>query len=159
ARRKLLDVTGEVLLDLALGLEHEAEIAAIPGNTCREPDGERTAVPQRVEKRRPVGKLVQTLPGPREVLFLLERRARELVLDGRVARNESLGRVERLRADLAGVVDAHECRCMALLVDRELAIFELAAWHGPHGDGAPGEGAQRAIETQHEIVDHRGALK
>ena len=47
--RQALDVPGEVLLDLALGLDDEREIGAVAPEARGEPDGERAGVLKRVQ--------------------------------------------------------------------------------------------------------------
>ena len=58
----------------------------------------------------PVGELGEARLRPREVLLLVARGRREALADVGVARDQRLRGVERLRADFAGVVDAHQPR-------------------------------------------------
>ena len=84
------------------------EVDAVADEAGERADRKRARVPQRIEERRPVVELGKARLRPREMILLLARRAaKRAAIDG-IARDERLRRVERLRAHLAGVVDAHE---------------------------------------------------
>src|SRR6185503_3695111 len=108
AFRQRREVTREVLLDLALGLGEEREIPAIPGGAGGRADGQRARVPERIEQARPPAELADARGAPGEVVFLLARRALEGVSVLGAAGRQGLALVERLRADFAHVVDAHQ---------------------------------------------------
>jgi len=81
------------------------------------------------------------------VLLLLAGGLRELLAHRCVARDERLRRVERLRADLARVVDAHEPRCVALLFAGQLRIrYRRAGGRSARRRDAR-QRAQTAVET------------
>jgi hypothetical protein len=148
ARRKAVDMRREVLLDLALGFDDEAKIAAIASESGRDPDGERARVPERIEQRRPVVHLGEPSLRPRKVVLFLARRAIEARPDLGIARHQRLCRIERLCAHLAGMVDAHQSGRMPALVRLERRIGEVGAGNRTGGRGRAGQRAKRAIETE-----------
>src|SRR5436190_16193557 len=103
-RWQLAEMTGEMLLDLSLGLGEERQVPAVAERASERADGERARVPQRIQQARSAAELADTLRAPGEMVFffargLLERRARV-----RIARRQRLALVERLRADLTDMV-------------------------------------------------------
>ena len=72
------DMAGQMLLDLALGLDDEREVRAVAGDAGREPDRERSGEPQRIQERGSIVELGKSRRGPREMVFLLARCLREL---------------------------------------------------------------------------------
>jgi hypothetical protein len=114
-----------MFLDLSLRLDDKAEVHPIAGDAGGDADREGARVPERIEQRRPVVELAKALLRPGEMLLLLARGHGELVLDGRIAGEERLRGVERLRADLTGVIDAHQPRRMTPLVGRQGRFFEI----------------------------------
>ncbi len=98
----------QMILDLPLGLGHEAKTDAIPHAPGNQPDPEGAGEPERVEQRRTRTEFAQTLARPHQVIALLARRLQEFPLERRVGRGQRLRFVERLRAHLADVVDAHQ---------------------------------------------------
>ena len=109
-RREPREVAFQMLLDLALGLGQEREAPAIAQRPGGDPHRERPAVPERVEQARPAAQFLDAIGAPREVVLLFARRLLEGVARCRIARGERLALVERLRAHLADVVDAHQRR-------------------------------------------------
>ena len=98
--------------------------------------------------------LGEPLLRPGEVLFLFPRRLREPVAGGRVARGQCLRLVERLRAHLSRMVDPHEPRRVTPLVERELRFRQAAGRMRARTHRAAGEGAQRAVETEDQLINH-----
>ena len=47
--RQTIDVTGQMLLDLSLGLDDESEIGPIAGKARRDADRESAGIPERIE--------------------------------------------------------------------------------------------------------------
>ena len=96
---------------------------------------------------------------PGEVLLFLARGAREVGGDGRVARHQRLRGVERLRADFAGVVDAHQPGGVPALGVGQRSFGQRGAGDRARGRRVPGQRAQGAIEADDELVDHGGACQ
>jgi hypothetical protein len=130
-------MAGQVLLDLALGLDDEAQVRAIADHARRDADRERAGVPQRVEQRRAIAKLLEPRRGPCEVVLLVARRCGEARLEVGIARDERLRGVERLRAHLAGVVDAHEACSVAAVASASDGGGRCAPGIGRAGSATP----------------------
>ena len=62
---------------------------------------------------------VKPLLRPGQMLFFFARGLHQALTHGGVARDQRLRLIERLRAHLTGVVDAHQPGCVAPLVGRE----------------------------------------
>ena len=148
---------GEMLLDLSLRLDDEAEVHLIAGDAGGDADRKGACVPERIEQRRPIVEFAKALLRPGEMLFLLARGHCELVLDGGIAGDERLRGVECLRADLAGVIDAHQARRVTPFVGRHDGLLEIGPGRRPRRGRHAGQRAQRAIEADDEIVQHVGA--
>src|SRR5882762_5655489 len=78
--RQPLEVPGQMLLHLALGLGEEREVPAVAERARKGADGERARIPQWIEQARASAELADALgaPGQMVLLFLrrlLERRA------------------------------------------------------------------------------------
>jgi hypothetical protein len=104
------------------------------------------------------GELGEPLPRPREVLLLLAGRLRELRADRGIARGQRLRGVERLGADLARVVDAHEAGRVPPRRGIELRLGDVRARRRPRRGRVPAQRAQRAVESDYEVVYHRSIL-
>ena len=156
--RQFVHVTGQMFLDLPLGLDDETQVDPVAGQARRDADRKRTRVPERVEQRRAVVQFREPRLCPRQVILLLARRAGESRADVRVARHQRLCRIQRLRAHLAGVIDAHQPGGVALLFRRELRQREIGAGNRAGRRRRPGECAQGAVETHDKLIDHREML-
>ena len=108
ARRQAFQVPGQMRLDLPLGLGHEAQAEPVAGAPGRQPQQQRAAIPERSEQRRPGAQLAQSLARPGQMVAFLARGLAELARQSRVGGRSGLAFVERLRAELADVVDAHQ---------------------------------------------------
>ena len=106
--RQLLVVAGEMGLDLTLGLDDEAEADAIARKARRPADAERAGVPQRVQQAAVSLQLDQALMGPRQVVGFFTCRCLAMRTELRAAGRQRLRLVERLRTDLAHMIDAHQ---------------------------------------------------
>jgi hypothetical protein len=126
-------VVFEVLLDLALGLDHEPEADRIADAPGQQPDAERAGVPERVQETRPRAEFAQALLRPGEVVGLFACGVLELAAQRIVPRRERLRRVERLGAHLANMVDAHQRAGKPAL-----RVIECRWWFGGHRAGAAG---------------------
>ena len=140
----------QVLLDLSFRLDDEAQVDPIAGETRGDADHERARVPQRVEERDPVAELAEAGLRPREVLLFLARGLRELPLGVRVACDERLRGVERLRADFAGMVD----RIIPPALRRSSGVRSASGRAAPgtgRRSGEARERSQRAVEADDEV--------
>ncbi len=158
-RRQPLDVRRQVVLDLALRLDDKAQVRAIASHAGGEADGERAGVPQRIEQRRTRIEFGQACLRPREMIFLLARRQGVARAHVGIARDERLRRVQRLRADLAGMVDTHQPRRVARLVRGQTGFRNPLARRGPRRRDGAGQRAQRAVEGNDEVFEHRAILR
>src|SRR3569833_1481555 len=108
----LLRQAREVLIvvahDLSFGLHHEAEAPLVAGETRGRADRKRARVPERIEQTRVAAELGEALFAPREMIVFLERRAFHLFPHIGQFRREALALIQRLRRDLARVIDSHE---------------------------------------------------
>jgi dipeptidyl aminopeptidase/acylaminoacyl peptidase len=144
AFRQLVQMPGEVLGDLLLGLLDEAQAPAVSGDAGNRADRERAGVPQRIEPARVRVQLAQAVLAPGQVRALLGGGLQHVLADRRVARDQRVALVQRLRGDLAGVVHAHQARRMAACLDVERRILEAgggvrarvaAGWRRDAGQG------------------------
>ena len=101
-------MAGQMGLHLTLGFDDEAQAPGIAGTPCRQAEGEGAGVPQRVEQTRPVAQLAQALLGPGQVIGFFARSRKHLLAQARCARCQCLRLVQRLGANLADMIDAHQ---------------------------------------------------
>jgi len=152
-RRQHVEVTRQVLLDLALGLSEEGEIPAVAERAGDGADRERARVPKRIEEARPAAELADPLGAPGEVVLLLARRLLERSARARVPRRERLALVERLRTDFAHMVDAHQRGRVLPLAGAELGLGHALGGRAPRRLGHAGDRPQRAVELADQSVD------
>ena len=105
-----LQVFVQVRLDLAFGLDHEAEAAAVVAERGQRADREAAGEPERIEQARPILQGIETRGAPGEMLALLVGGIEQVRARRGIARERGLPEVQRLRADLADMIDAHEPR-------------------------------------------------
>jgi hypothetical protein len=87
------------------------------------------------------------------VLGFLLRRALERLPRARVARRQRLALVERLRADLAGVVDAHQRRRVRAALAGKLGLGKLVSRHRAQRLRRSKHRAQAPVEGNDQIVE------
>jgi hypothetical protein len=155
-RRQAVDVRRQMLLDLPLGLDDEAEVRRVAREPGGEPDAERARVPEWIQQRRARGKIGEALLRPCEMIFFLARGFGEARADLRIARDQRLRRVERLRADLPGVIDAHESGGVTPVGGLLHRFGEIRAGRRTRRRRRAGERSQGAVEAEDEGVDHGG---
>ena len=116
-------------------------LAASPSAAGDQADAEGARVPERIEQARAGAEFAQALGGPGEVVgFLARRPAANWRRSAGFARRQRLRAVERLGADLADVVDAHQGAGLA-----PLGVARAAA-SVPAGDGLRPRRPRRARE-------------
>ncbi len=148
AGRKAIEVAVEMALDLALGLDQEAQAGLVAGTTGDQTDREGARVPQGVEQTGARAELAQALGGPGEMVGLLAGGLLELQAQRRIGRRQRLRAVQRLRADLADVIDPHQCAGVAAL--------GLVEWRaGPGRDRPRPRRLRRAVEGAQGVVGDR----
>ena len=108
AAGNVVQMAVEMLLHLTLGFGHEAEADAVAQAPCREADRERAGVPERIQQTGTRVERFETFGSPREMIFFLDRGVIEHGPQRRRSGREFLSLVERLRADLADVIHAHQ---------------------------------------------------
>src|SRR5205807_7778281 len=123
---KHVEMAEEMALDLVFGFGEESHAPPIAREPRQHAQSERSGVPQRIEKARARVELVEPIAAPGEVIALFGGGRMQRAAHVRIARDHRLPAVKRLRADLAGVVDAHEARGTAL-VRRRLRCLATAA--------------------------------
>ena len=131
-----------------------------PASARGDADRERARVPQRIEQRRAVVRARRAAPAStRDDPPPRARPRAKRALDRGIARDQRLRRVERLRADFAGVVDAHQPRGVAALVRRRAsASGRSRAGHRARRRRDAGQRAQRAVEADDQRVEHRDGI-
>src|SRR5882757_3440278 len=95
APAETIDMSLQVLLDLALGLGEKSEIPALAQPARGKADRERSRVPQGVEQAQPAAELAHALGTPGEMIGLLARRLGKRALDVFVRRPQGLATIER----------------------------------------------------------------
>ena len=85
-------VAAEVLLDLALGFDHEAEAGLVAGQACADADREGPGVPQRIAKAGTRPEFLQALLGPCQMIFFLARCPLQAGARARITGDERLRR-------------------------------------------------------------------
>ncbi len=108
--RQPIQVAVQMLLDLAFGLGHETQAHAIAGTSGQQPDGECAAVPEWIQQAGTAAELLDAGLRPRQVVGLFARSLLEHRAQGRIARRQRLGVVQRLGADFTDVIDPHQRR-------------------------------------------------
>lgn len=100
----------QMTFNLAFGLYNKAKTRPITGCSSKDTDGERAAVPQRIQQARPRIQLFQPRLAPREVISFLTRGLQQHVSRCGRSRDERLAVVEGLGGNFARMVHTHE-RC------------------------------------------------
>ncbi len=131
--------------------------ARSPGDACGDADRERARVPQRIQERGPRVELGEPRLRPREMVLFLARRVRVARPNVRVARNERLRGVERLRAHFSRVIDAHQSGGVPPLVRLEHGFGQSLAGRRTRGSHRARQRAKGAIETDDEGVEGHGS--
>ena len=119
--------------DLALGLANEAEALGVGTKPREHADAEAARVPKWREPARATAELLDACGAPGEVIAFLARGVGEQLAGFGRASEQRLAVIERLRGDLAGVVDAHERRAAAAFVARQPGLGEVRGRRGAGG--------------------------
>ncbi len=148
--------------DLAFGFDHEAQVPAVATQARGHADGVAAGVPERIQQAGAAVEFVEAVGAPGEVVGFLLRGLAQLGAHRRVTRHCGLPRIQRLRADLARVVDAHQPGRMAAggLVEFRLRVGFArvdALRLGPCEHGVQGalELAEPVVERT-VVADERG---
>src|SRR5215469_13660198 len=113
--RKSVEMLIEVPFDLSFRLRDEPETGAVTEQCGTSADEEGARVPERIEQARPRRELGEPLLAPREMVRLRACRRQQHFARRIGAGDERLTVIERLRGELSGMVDAHECCARATL--------------------------------------------
>src|SRR5258706_8430940 len=100
----------QMLFDLTLGFREERQVPAVPKRSRRDPQSQRTRVPHRIEEAQMPSELAHPVCAPSQVILLLACSLLKRGTDARVPGREGLPLVERLGADFAHMINAHEGR-------------------------------------------------
>ena len=147
-----LEVAAEVFFHLAFGLGKESEIPAIAQRAGGRAHGEGSRVPERIEQARPAAELLDALGAPGEVVLLFQRRLLQRQPVAGLARGQRLALVERLGADLADVVDAHQRRGVRALGALQCSLRDIGRGRRPLRPMHARQRAKRNIESPYEPV-------
>src|SRR5690348_308435 len=142
---------------LALGLDHEPEAPAVAGQRGRRPDCEAARVPERVQEARAIVQFLQSPGAPSQMVGFLGGRGFKVRPRRGIARERGLPVVQRLRADLAGMVHAHQPGDVAASLRVQLGQGQRFAWRRTRGDCSTGHGVQGALEATKQQVERCGA--
>lgn len=138
-----VEMAPQVTFDLAFGLGDEAQTGPITQQRGQGSDPEGSRVPKWIEQARPAAELVQSRLAPGEMIGFLAGGLEHEIPNFRPASKHGLGVIQRLRGHLAGVVDSHQGRRLALFIrgQRRIGIFlGFAGRGGGRGDRASGGG-------------------
>ena len=158
AGRQAGEVLVEVGLDLALGLDHEAQVPAVAAQAGGHADGIAAGVPQRVEQARPAVEGGEAPGAPGQVVGFLLRRFQQLGAHRRVACHRGLAAVQGLGADLAGVVHPHQSGDVAALGLVQFDGGQPGAGIGAAGHRGGEQGAERALGLAQPVVERAGGM-
>ena len=139
--------------DLAFGFGDETQADAWAQPAGEQPDAEGARVPQRVEQAGAVVQLLQPPSCPRQVVGLLARRRFELPLQRGIVGGQRLRVVQRLRADLADMVHAHQRGGQAALFLRQSVAWVIVGgrrW--ARRDIGAGQRAQRVVGAGQDLI-------
>jgi hypothetical protein len=157
-RWQLLQVPGQVLLDLAFGLRQKGKVPSIAQRSGTNAHGECASVPNWVQQARPAIQLTDPVQAPRQMILLLLcslLKRRTCVL---IACRQRLSLVERLRAYLAYMVHAHEAGSMPALLVSELGFgYKLRRGRTARSVHTAYR-SQRAIELNYKTIEHRNKI-
>ena len=109
ARWKSLEMLIEVTFDLPLRLGDEPQAGTVAEQSGTGADEEGARVPEGIEQARPCGELPEPHLAPRQMVRLRARGRQEHRARGFRSGDERLAVVQRLRGELPGMVDTHEC--------------------------------------------------
>src|SRR4051812_18019387 len=148
----------EMHLHLPLRLDDESEADAVPEAPCHKSEAERTRIPEGIEQRRARTELVEARLGPREMVGLLACRVLEMLAQCVIPGGGRLCRVERLRADFAHMIHAHQTRGLAPLLWSEDCVVAGDNGASTGRSRAREEGAEGAVGRSQQSV-HAGSLR
>ena len=143
---------GQVLFDLALGLDDKAQADRVAQASCSQADAKRAGVPQRVEQTGVRTQLAQPLLRPGQVVGFLARGLVHLLAQVLGARRECLRLVQRLRADFTHVVDTHQRAGFTALRGVERTVLDCGGRAGARGMHGAGKRAQCIVQTDQDPV-------
>ena len=143
-------------LNLPLGFHHKAQADAIPQASCQQPHAKSAGVPQRVEQRRPCAQLVKPLVRPCQVVAFFLAGSDQVCAQDRVACTQGLRRVKCLRADLADMIDAHECPGQRLIRAGQRRRLARHSRTRPAGARLGKQGAQGVVGRIDQGIHGKG---
>ena len=127
-----------------------------PSAAGHQSQAEGAGVPERIEQRRPGAQFVQPLPGPGQVVgFLARRPARSCARSAGSRVASGLRRVERLGADLADMVDAHQRAGVAALLGRQVGVVGRA----PRGRAARRAGVAKRVRRALSAAPRKRSMR
>ena len=108
--------------------------------------------PERVERARSAAELANALGAPCEVVALFAGGGFQQIASRRVAREQGLPAVQRLRGDLAGVIHAHQGRALATFFGRQVGVGEASGGRGTGCGGRRGKRPEPLIERADQSI-------
>ena len=152
AQRQAFHVLGQMRFDLAFGLHHKAQADVVAQPARQQPHAKGAGVPQGVQERRPCAQLSEPLTRPGQVVAFLLAGPGKLLAQRRVIGAHGLGRIQRLCADLAHMVDPHQGTGQGLVCSRQLSGLVGYSRAGLAGVGLAKQGAQGDVKAVDEGV-------
>ena len=138
--------------NLAFGLDHEAKVPAITAHPGNNPDAITAGVPERIQQARATMQFIEAIRAPGQVIGFLLRCREQLRARGFVVSHRRLTHIQRLCADLAGMVDAHQPGGMSARGfthhDIGLSCTGIAAF----GSRFPGCRSERALTFDEQSI-------
>jgi hypothetical protein len=145
----------QMRLHLMLGLDHEAKADRVAGKRSDRANGIASGIPQGIEQAGAAVQLLQPFGTPGQMIGFLGGRMQQVLAVIGIARQRRLAKVERLRADLTGVVDAHQSGGMSALGVIEIGFGDAGRRRGPLCGGRAGDSLQCAIASNQQAIKRR----
>ena len=114
-RRQAAEVTLKMRFNLVFSLHDKAQTEAVAESAGDQAQPESSAVPDRIEQGFALAEFLKTLLGPGQMIGFLGTGAQKMGAKAGIAGGKGLGRVKRLSAHLAHMVDAHQGARVSLL--------------------------------------------
>src|SRR3954468_21931707 len=119
-----------MLFHLPLGFREKSQIPSVAERSGDRPDRKGAEIPDGIEQAGAASKLAHPLRAPGQVVLFFPCRALERLTRMRIFGRQRLTLIERLRAHLAHVVNAHERGGMPAVVLAQLSLRQRVCRRG-----------------------------